>query len=78
MRDCRNNACNVRRCSMASPVYWPLFTAFLLPRGAPDPGAPPCILHRVFPPTAGDLQGLPDLVLAPHRGLASIGTVLRK
>ena len=30
----------------------------MLPRGAPDPGAPPCIRQRLFALTAGDLQGL--------------------
>ena len=51
--------------------------AFLLPRGAPDPGAPPCIRQRLLPATAGDLQGSPDRVLAPQRGLESIGPMLR-
>jgi hypothetical protein len=27
----------------------PCFSAFLLPRGAPDPGAPPCIRQRFLP-----------------------------
>jgi hypothetical protein len=49
----------------------------LLPRGAPDPGAPPCIRQRLFPLTAGDIHGLPERVLAPQRGLESIGPVLR-
>jgi len=30
-----------------------------LPRGAPDPVAPPYIRQRFLPATAGDLQGLP-------------------
>jgi hypothetical protein len=47
-----------------------------LPRGAPD-GAPPCIRQRFLPCTAGDMQGLPERVLAPQRGLDSIGPVLR-
>jgi hypothetical protein len=34
--------------------------------------------HRFFPFTAGALQGLPDRVRAPQRGLASIGPVLRR
>jgi hypothetical protein len=62
---------------MASRVCNPCFSAFLLPRGAPDPAAPPCIRHRRFPATAGDLQGLPERVLAPQRTLVSIGPVLR-
>lgn len=52
--------------------------AFLLPRGAPDPGAPPCIRQRRLPLTAGDLHGLPERVLAPQRGLDSIALVLRR
>jgi hypothetical protein len=52
---------------MASRVYSPFLRAFLLPRGAPDPGAPPCMRQRFFPVTAGDLQGLPERVLAPQR-----------
>ena len=60
-----------------SLVASPCFKAFLLPRGAPDPGAPPCIRQRFFPLTAGDWQRLPDLVLAPQRALDSIGPVLR-
>ena len=33
--------------------------------------------HRVFPFTAGAMHGLPERVLAPQRGLASIGPALR-
>jgi len=33
--------------------------------------------QRAFPRTAGDRQGLPERVLAPQRGLDSIGQVLR-
>jgi hypothetical protein len=33
--------------------------------------------QRFLPLTAGDIQGLPDRVLAPQRGLESIGPVLR-
>jgi len=61
----------------ASRVYAPCRNAFRLPRGAPEPAAPPCIRHRRFPRTAGDWQGRPDLVLARQRGLESIGPVLR-
>jgi hypothetical protein len=46
-------------------------------RGAPDPAAPPCIPLRFFPLTAGDMQGLPERILAPQRGLDSNGPVLR-
>jgi hypothetical protein len=56
MRDCRSKARNCRRSSKASHVYRPCFSAFLLPRVAPDPGAPPCIRQRLFPLTAGDLR----------------------
>jgi hypothetical protein len=53
-------------------------TAFLFFRGAPDPDAPPCMRHRLFPLTAGDMQAWPERVFAPQRGLASIGPVLRR
>jgi hypothetical protein len=33
--------------------------------------------QRLFPLTAGDMQGLPDRVFAPQRGLDSINCVLR-
>ena len=62
----------------ASRVYVPWRNAFRLPGGAPEPAAPPCILQRRFLRTAGDLQGRPDLVFAPQRGLESIGPVLRR
>lgn len=55
----------------------PVFERFVLPLGAPDPFAPPCILQRIFPATAGDRHGFPDLVLAPHRGLCFIAAVWR-
>src|SRR4029453_953982 len=38
-----------------------------IPRPLPDPCAPPCIRHLLFPATAGDRQGVPARVLAPHR-----------
>ena len=66
------------------PTLLDLFTGIqavlervLVATGAPDPGAPPCMRQRLLPLTAGDMQGLPERVLAPHRGLASIGPVLR-
>jgi hypothetical protein len=51
--------------------------ALLLPSGAPDPGAPPCMRQRFFPATAGDLQGWPLRVVAPQRRLACIAVVFR-
>ena len=66
-----------RSSARALRVYCPCFSAFLLPRGAPEPGAPPCIRHRAFPLTAGAMHGLPERVLAPQRRLESIGPVLR-
>lgn len=62
---------------MAVRVKSPCLSAFLLPNGAPDPGAPPCMRQRFLPLTAGDLQGPPARVLAPQRKLESIGPVLR-
>jgi hypothetical protein len=62
---------------MASLVYRPCLRAFLLPSGAPDPDAPPCIRQRFFWLTAGDMQDLPERVVAPQRGLDNIGPVLR-
>ena len=76
--DCLMSARSCRYSEIASRVYAPCRNALRLPRGAPEPAAPPCILHRRFPRTAGDLQGRPDLVLAPQRGLESIGPVLRR
>jgi hypothetical protein len=76
--DCLMSVRNCRYCEIASRVYAPCRKAFRLPRGAPEPAAPPCIRHRRFPRTAGDLQDRPDLVLAPQRGLDSIGPVLRR
>jgi hypothetical protein len=61
----------------AAPRTAAPISAFWLPRGAPDPGAPPCIRKRLLPGTAGDMQGLPERVFAPQRGLDSIGPVLR-
>src|SRR3954453_4255540 len=53
---------------MAFAEYWPCFSALRLPIGAPLPAAPPCILQRRFPRTAGDRHGFPLRVRAPHRG----------
>jgi len=72
------SARSCRRPAIALRVYVPWRKALRLPRGAPDPAAPPCILHRCLHRTAGDLQGCPDRVFAPQRALASIGPVLRR
>ena len=77
LRDCRNSSRTRRRSAFLSRVKRPCLSAFLFPRGAPDPGAPPCIRQRLFPLTAGDRQNPPRLFRAPQRGLASIGSVLR-
>jgi hypothetical protein len=45
--------------------------------GGPDPGAPPCMRQRFLPRTAGERHKPPERILAPQRGLASIGAVLR-
>src|SRR5438105_4054494 len=41
--------------------------------GAPLPAAPPCILQRRFPRTAGDRHALPIRVRAPQRAFRCIG-----
>src|SRR6476469_1048840 len=76
-RDSRTRSFNFWRSAIASRVYFPCFRALRLPRGAPDPGAPPCIRQRFLPWTAGDPHGFPERVLAPQRGQESIGPVLR-
>jgi len=48
-------------------VYRPCRRALRLPTGAPLPGAPPCILQRRRPRTAGDWHGFPFRVRAWHR-----------
>src|SRR5205085_12629926 len=45
----------------------------LVAEGAPFPIAPPCILQRRFPRTAGDWQGAPLRVRAPQRSVRCIG-----
>src|SRR5216683_1957250 len=45
--------------------------------GAPLPAAPPCILHRRFPRTAGDWHGFPLRVRAPHRDARFMGNFSR-
>ena len=68
--DCLKRLRSSFNSARASRVYIPCFSAFLLLSGAPEPGAPPCIRHRLFPLTAGDLHGFPERVLAPQRGAA--------
>ena len=77
-RDCRSNAWTCLRSSNARYVNRPCLNAFRFSCGAPEPGAPPCIRQRFLPATAGDRQEPPERVLAPQRGLASIGPVLRE
>ena len=64
------------RHSIASDVKTPCFSAFLLPSGAPEPAAPPCIRHRALPRVAGAKQGVPARVLAPQRGDCIMGPKL--
>jgi hypothetical protein len=45
-RDCLKTLRSSFNSARASRVYW--FSAFLLPGGAPEPGAPPCIRQRLF------------------------------
>src|SRR6266567_3987920 len=58
---------------LASAVYRPCFSAFLLPFGAPG-DFPPCIRQRPFG-IAGDRHGLPLRVRALHRGLRCMGNL---
>lgn len=62
----------VRRTSFASssvlPDLAPCLKALRLPILAPLPAAPPCILHRRFPLTAGDWHSVPARVVAKQRG----------
>ena len=74
------------------PLYWPPNLLPLFNRCFPIQGVfegvlnttrrarsrrTACIRQRFFPCTAGDLQGLPERILAPQRRLASIGPVSR-
>lgn len=63
------------RSAIASLVNSPSFRAFRFALGAPDPRAPPCMRQRFLPHTAAARHALPERVLAPQRGLASIGSV---
>lgn len=75
LRASPNNARICLRSAIASPVNRPCLRAFRLALGAPDPGAPPCMRQRVLPCTAGARHARAVRVLAPQRGLASIGPV---
>ncbi|MEG8223913.1 hypothetical protein OSJ57_25455, partial [Sphingomonas sp. HH69] len=66
-RRSRSMALTVFNWLSTSAERFPCFHAFRLPLGAP-PLVPPCIRQRFRPLTAGDWQGFPDRVLAPHRG----------
>jgi hypothetical protein len=46
-RDCLMSSRSSWYSAKASRVYRPCFSAFLLPRGAPQPSAPPCIRQRL-------------------------------
>jgi hypothetical protein len=70
-----NNARICLRSAIASPVNRPCLRAFWFALGAPDPGAPPCMRQRFLPRTAGERHAPSERVLAPQRGLASIGPV---
>jgi hypothetical protein len=74
---CCSSSLSCRRSAIASRVCRPCFNALVLPFGAPDPAAPPCIRQRFLPLTAGDRHGFPRRVRAPQRVLDSIGPVLR-
>lgn len=64
----RASPSNVRAC-LRSAIAWlvnnPYFCAFWF-RGAPDPGALPCMRQRVLPCTAGARQPRPMRVLVPQ------------
>ena len=45
--------------------------------GAPLSAAPPCILQRRLPRTAGDRHGFPLRVRAPQRSVLSLGNLSR-
>jgi hypothetical protein len=64
------------RSAIAFLVNRPCRRAFRFLLGAPDPGAPPCIRQRLLPRSAGERHDPPERILAPQRGLASIGPVL--
>jgi len=70
-------AADEKRSAIASLVNRPCLRAFWFALGAPDPCAPPCMRQRFLPCTAGERHAPAQRVLAPQRGLASIGPVLR-
>lgn len=72
----RNKACICLRSTIASLVNRPCLRAFLFAFGAPDPFAPPCMRQRRLPRTAGARHAPLERVLAPQRGLTSIGLVV--
>ena len=79
-RNSRASRSRVRIFALRSSSFFvkaPCLRALVLPRGAPEPFAPPCIRHRLLPATAGERQGAPERVRAPQRGLLSMGTVFR-
>ena len=74
-RDCLKTLRSSFNSARASPrVLAVLQRIFIAWRSAGTGG----IRRRLFPRTAGDLQGLPERVLAPQRGLDNIGPVLRR
>jgi hypothetical protein len=75
LRASPSNARIFLRSAIAPLVNSPCLRAFPFPLGAPEPAAPPCMRQRVLPCTAGERQAPPERVLAPQRGLASIGPV---
>ncbi len=77
LRASRKSSRIAARFCKASFVKAPCLRALLLPSGAPDPLAPPCIRQRLPPLTAGERQEVPFRVFAPQRRLESIGSVLR-
>ena len=71
----RTNAETERRRAIASAVYRPCLSAFLLPFGAPG-DIPPCIRQRPFG-IAGAWHEARLRVRAPHRGLRCMGKLFR-
>lgn len=64
------------RSAIASLVNRPCRRALWFPFCAPEPCAPPCMRQRDLPRTAADRHDPPERVLAPQRGLVSIGRIL--
>ncbi|OCK62490.1 hypothetical protein LMTR3_05190 [Bradyrhizobium sp. LMTR 3] len=76
LRTSPNSARISLRSAIASLVNRPCLRAFWFALGAPDPCAPPCMRQRFLPLTAGERHAPLQRVLAPQRGLASIGPVV--